>query len=87
MSVRDIFASMDYGPAPESATEALDWIKGHGGRFGCFVDGRFQTEGAVFETRNPATGAVLAEVTQGTGADVEAAVAAARRAFGRWSKT
>lgn len=87
MSVRDIFASMDYGPAPESATEALDWIKGHGGRFGCFVDGRFQTEGAVFETRNPATGAVLAEVTQGTGADVGAAVAAARRAFGRWSKT
>jgi len=36
-------------------------------------------------TRNPATGEALAEVTQGTEADVAAAVAAARRAQPRWA--
>ncbi len=42
--------------------------------------------GAYFETRNPATGAVLARVAQGDAADIDLAVAAARRAFeGGWS--
>ena len=26
MNVRDIFDTMDYGPAPEDASEALAWI-------------------------------------------------------------
>lgn len=85
MSVKEIFQSMDYGPAPEGTAEALAWIKSHGGRFGHWIDGAFTAVGKTFETRNPATGAVLAEVTQGTEADVAAAVAAARRAQPRWA--
>jgi aldehyde dehydrogenase (NAD+)/betaine-aldehyde dehydrogenase len=43
--------------------------------------------GAAYEDRNPATGAVLAEVAEATRDDVDAAVGAARKAFdgGKWS--
>ena len=84
MNVKDIFETMDYGPAPESAADALAWIVDQGSRFGCFIDGEFTTPGAVFETRNPATGEVLAEITQASDTDVAAAVAAARAAQPGW---
>ena len=85
MSVAEIFESMAYGPAPEAAQPALDWIAAHGGRFGHFAGGAFGAPGETFETRDPATGEVLAEVTQGTEADVAAAVAAARAAQPGWA--
>lgn len=56
---------------------------------GHFINGRPAEEsaGATFPTHNPATGAVLAQLTEGTAADVDAAVAAARAAFeGPWSR-
>ena len=86
MNVRDIFETMDYGPAPEAAGEAHAWLDAHGRRFGLFVGGRFTKPGTTFESRNPATGEVLAEVTQATAADVDAAVKAARKAQGGWAK-
>jgi aldehyde dehydrogenase (NAD+) len=43
--------------------------------------------GKSFESRNPATGELLATVAEGDAADIDRAVAAARRAFnGPWSK-
>ncbi|MBY6167242.1 aldehyde dehydrogenase family protein [Pseudooceanicola nitratireducens] len=86
MSVKEIFHSMDYGPAPEAAGEALAWLVDQGDRFGHFIDGAWTEVGETFESRNPATGEVLAHVTQGTAADVEAAVAAARKAQPKWAK-
>ena len=86
MTTAKIFETMDYGPAPESATEALDWIATRGPAFGHFIDGRFTPAGKTFATRNPATGAALAQITQGTAEDVEAAVAAATKAFPKWAK-
>ncbi len=86
MTVRDIFDSMDYGPAPESASEALAWIAGHRGRFGHWIDGGWTDVGQTFATMNPARAAHLADVTQGTVADVDQAVAAARRAQGKWAR-
>ena len=43
--------------------------------------------GESYENRNPATGALLADVADATAADVDAAVAAARQAFdtGKWA--
>ncbi|MBW7921542.1 MAG: aldehyde dehydrogenase family protein [Rubellimicrobium sp.] len=84
MTVREIFESMEYGPAPESAGEARAWIAGHAGRFGHWIGGRFTRPGELFATKNPATGEVLAEVTQASAADVAAAVRAARRAQPAW---
>ena len=86
MTIKEIFDSMAYGPAPESATEALAWIARHNGAFGHWIDGAFTAPAETFTTSNPATGKPLAEVTQGTAEDVALAVAAARRAQPKWSK-
>ena len=55
-----------------------------------FIDGRFRDAhgGGRFVTENPATGQPIAEVAQGGAADVDAAVAVARKAAddGRWSR-
>jgi aldehyde dehydrogenase (NAD+) len=53
------------------------------------IDGKWReaASGKVFETRNPATGELLASVAEGDAADIDLAVAAARRAFeGPWSR-
>ena len=85
MTVSDIFATMDYGTAPENASEALAWIVDQGSRFGHFIDGTMTPVGEAFESRNPANGEILAHITQGTQADVDAAVKAARRAQPKWA--
>ncbi|HEX2581158.1 MAG TPA: aldehyde dehydrogenase [Dongiaceae bacterium] len=55
-----------------------------------FIDGKFvpSRKGRVFETINPATGEVLAEVARGDAGDIDLAVKAARKAFksGVWSR-
>jgi len=87
MSVSDIYQSMDYGPAPESATEALAWIKDRGGIAGHFIDGNWGPMRDDFASKNPATGAKLAGVTKGTADEVAQAVAAARKAQPKWAKS
>ncbi|WP_305969242.1 MULTISPECIES: aldehyde dehydrogenase family protein [unclassified Mameliella] len=84
MTIKEIFESMDYGPAPESAGDALAWIVDQGSRFGHFIDGAFTEPGEGFDSRNPATGEVLATLTQATPEDVDTAVAAARAAQPAW---
>ncbi|MDU8910142.1 aldehyde dehydrogenase family protein [Aestuariicoccus sp. MJ-SS9] len=86
MGVKEIFETMDYGPAPEASGDALAWLVDQGARFGHFIDGAFTGPGDGFDSRNPATSEVLASVTQATQADVDAAVAAARRAQGPWER-
>src|SRR5438270_8326909 len=84
----DIFETMEYGPAPESATPALQWIKEHQ-PFGLFINNQWvaPTSGQYLESINPANGKPLAQVAAANSADVDAAVAAARAAFESWSKT
>src|SRR5438067_2394510 len=84
--VADIFETMEYGPAPESAGPALEWIEQRGRRFGLFVDGKFidPAEGRYFDSTNPATGKTLAQIVQAGAADVDAAVTAARKAQAGW---
>lgn len=52
-----------------------------------YIHGRYQdaTSGETFETLNPATGEVLAEVQQAALADVDAAVESAKQGFKVWS--
>ncbi len=57
----------------------------------CFIDGKWTdaASGKTFETYNPATEELIAEVAEGDAPDVDRAVKAARRAFdsGPWRKT
>lgn len=86
--VVDIFESMEYGSAPESPDQAMEWIREHGGRFHHFIAGAWtpSTGEDRIESVNPASGEPLASVPQGTAADVNRAVEAAGEAFGSWSK-
>src|ERR1041384_1446985 len=58
-------------------------------KYQLFIDGQWvdSESGKTFKTPNPATGETLAEVAEGDKADIDKAVAAARKAFeGKWSK-
>ncbi|HEU4800986.1 MAG TPA: aldehyde dehydrogenase family protein [Gemmatimonadales bacterium] len=87
-SISEIFGTMEYGPAPEAAAPALEWIAEHEGKFGHFINGKWArpSGGEVFTTVNPATGKPLATVAQGSARDVSAAVKAARAAQPGWEK-
>ena len=86
-SVTDVLDTMDYGPSPESNTHVKDWLKLHEKGFGHFINGQFQSSaGGRLDVFNPANGEKLATVPNGSAKDVEAAVAAAHKAFKGWSK-
>src|SRR5437879_5151094 len=86
MGIAEKFISMEYGPAPEDPREALVWLDGHGRRFAHFINGAWlnPASGQYFDTTDPSTGDKLASVAQGTLADINAAVEAARGALGVW---
>ena len=84
--VRDILKSMDYGPAPEGDGEVRTWLKTNAKGFGHFIGGAFTkpAKGKSFPVSNPANGDKLADVALGSPKDVDAAVAAARKALKPW---
>lgn len=84
MTVKEIFDTMDYGPAPESAADALAWLVDQGSSFGHFINGDFTKATDSFDSKNPATGETLAKLSQAGQSDVDAAVKAARAAQGKW---
>lgn len=73
----------EYAPAPES-TSIVD-IKTS---YGLFINGKFvkSKDGKRYKTINPATEEVLSEIVLAGKKDVDAAVKAARSAYGKWSK-
>ena len=87
MNVKEIFETMEYGPAPEAAAPGLAWIQERT-PFNLFINNQWvkPAGGQYIDSINPATGKRLAQVAAATSADVDAAVAAARAAFETWSK-
>src|SRR6478609_9018984 len=74
----------EYAPAPESRA-----VVDIASSYGLYIGGKFveATGGAPFKTVNPATEEVLAEVSEASADDVDAAVKAARTAYTRvWSR-
>ncbi len=88
MTVKDIFETMDYGPAPESAELANAWLERHKRKLNLFIDGKWvkPKSGEYFETINPASAKVMAKVALGGEKDVDAAAKAARQAQPEWHK-
>src|SRR5689334_24663514 len=77
-------AKFEYAPAPESRA-VVDLAPS----YGLFINGEFTESqgGSAFKTVNPATEEVLSEVADASAADVDRAVAAARRAYnGAWGR-
>ncbi len=87
MSVAEILDDLDYGPAPESDAEARAWLARHAEGTLLYIGGTWRKpkSGRFFDTVDPATGAVLAKVAEAGAEDVDAAVAAARKAQGSWA--
>jgi len=83
-SVAEIFKSMEYGPALEADQGARQWLGKFEKVFGHFINGEWTEPGETFDVINPSNREVLARVTQGTKADVDAAVAAAKAALPAW---
>jgi aldehyde dehydrogenase (NAD+) len=83
--IKDILRTMDYGPSPEGSEHVRAWLEQHKNGFGHFINGAFTKTGGLFEVFNPATGERIARATQGSPADVDAAVAAARKAQAKWA--
>jgi aldehyde dehydrogenase (NAD+) len=86
MTVKSIFETLEYGPAPEADDVARAYLARHEARFGHFIAGTFSASdaGEAFATIDPATGQVLAHVAQGSEGDVDRAVRAAREALPGW---
>jgi aldehyde dehydrogenase (NAD+) len=86
-TVRQIFETMEYGPAPEAADIADEWLNKHGKHFGPFIAGNFQRvpNEQTFESINPRNGKPIATLARCGQAEVDAAVTAAAGAFPGWS--
>ncbi|HEV7784516.1 MAG TPA: aldehyde dehydrogenase family protein, partial [Thermoanaerobaculia bacterium] len=85
-TIAEIFETLEYGPAPESADPASAWLEARGREILPFIGGAFRkpADAEWFDTLNPATAKPLARVVQCGAAEVDAAVDAARAAQGPW---
>ncbi len=86
MSIAEKFVSMEYGPAPEDPKEAISWLDRHHRRFELFINGAWQAPaaGEYFDSFDPSNGEKLSSIAQGSAADIDAAVKAARSASPQW---
>lgn len=86
-SVSDIFETLEYGPAPESASAFNAWLDDHGREFGHFIGNEWVKPAGrkFYSTHAPATGEFLANTVQGTAEDVDLAVQTAGRAQESWA--
>ncbi len=84
MNIAEIFQTMDYGPAPEAPEMANNWLDANKRTFGHFIGGQFTKPGNTFAAINPATEQELGQISDGSKADVDRAVKAARAAFPDW---
>ena len=82
--VKEIFETMEYGPALEDNTNALNWLKSRKNKLDHYIGGKFINSKNSFETHNPANEEFLATVPLASKTDVDKAVKAARVALPKW---
>ena len=85
--ISELFETMSYGPAPESASSANAWLDGHNRQFDLFINNQWvkPSEDSYLTIANPATEETLAKVADAKAGDIDKAVKAARKAFKSWS--
>jgi aldehyde dehydrogenase (NAD+) len=86
-SIKEIYNTMEYGPAPESDAEAMDYLKSHNNTFALYIDGQWKKPASkkYFDSVNPANRKVLAKIAEANDKDVNDAVAAANKALPEWA--
>jgi len=86
MKIKEIYETMSYGPAPESADEAIQFLESHKREFKLFINGKWvkPSSNEYFETINPCTKEVLAKISEANETDVNKAVTAAKKALPEW---
>ena len=86
MSIAEKFATMEYGPAPGGLERGADMVGPPPAAVWTLHSRDVGKAGRrkYFDTSDPSTGEKLASVAQGSAADVDAAVKAAREAFPEW---
>ncbi|PWJ74474.1 aldehyde dehydrogenase (NAD+) [Pseudaminobacter salicylatoxidans] len=87
MNILERYAAMDYDAAPEARNEADAWLAGRDFSKSLFIGGEWKAaaSGGTFDTSDPATGKLLAKISDAGVADIDAAVTAAARALPKWS--
>lgn len=86
MEVKEIYDTMVYGPAPEQAQQANEFLDGHDRTFQLFIDGAWKApaSGLYFDSVNPSNHQRLAKIAEANEQDVNDAVAAANKALPGW---
>ncbi len=86
MEIKEIFDTMVYGPAPESATPAVEFLENHNRTFDLFIDGEWQKPSSkeYIDSHNPANKEFLAKIAAANEKDVDLAVKAANKALPEW---
>jgi aldehyde dehydrogenase (NAD+) len=88
MEIKEIFDTMVYGPAPESAAQAVDFLEIHNRNFDLFINGKWVKPQSkkYAEVHNPANKEFLAKISEAGEKDVDEAVKAAKSALENWVK-
>ncbi|ACU08279.1 aldehyde dehydrogenase [Flavobacteriaceae bacterium 3519-10] len=86
MEIKEIYETMVYGPAPETAKPAIEFLEAHKRSFGLFIDGKWVKPNSekYADTHNPSTKEFLAKIAEADETDVNNAVQAANKALPEW---
>lgn len=86
MNILERYNAMEYGSAPEARNEADAWLASRDFSSSLFIGGEWKkaASGKTFDVHEPATGKLLATISEADVKDVDAAVAAARKALPKW---
>ncbi|MBU4538521.1 MAG: aldehyde dehydrogenase family protein [Weeksellaceae bacterium] len=86
MEIKEIYNTMAYGPAPETAKPAIEFLEAHQRSFDLFIDGTWVKPNSkkYAETHNPSNKEFLAKIAEADETDVDKAVKAASKALPEW---
>lgn len=86
MEIKEIYNTMVYGPAPETAKPALEFLENHKRKFELFIDGAWVKPNSkkYLDSNNPSNKEFLAQIAEADETDVDKAVKAANKALPEW---
>ena len=87
MEIKEIYDTMVYGPAPESAAPAVEFLEQHNRSFDLFIGGEWVKPHSkkYAHSTNPSNKEFLAKIAEADETDVDNAVIAANSALVAWS--